>query len=60
MILKIILYLCISVKNEDPCPQCFAKYKQVQWDTMHPPAPVERNITNAGTTAYKNPVPPFL
>ncbi|XP_052799301.1 poly [ADP-ribose] polymerase tankyrase-1-like [Mya arenaria] len=46
-----------GVNNEDPCPQCFAKYKQVQWDTMHPPAPVERNITNAGSTAYKNPVP---
>ncbi|XP_060583232.1 ankyrin-3-like [Ruditapes philippinarum] len=47
-----------GVNNEDPCPQCFQKYKKVQWDTLHPPAKVERNITNAGSSAYRNPVPP--
>ena len=50
--------MIFSVSNEQPCPQCWEKYKKIQWDTLHPPAPVERNIGLAGNSAYKNPVPP--
>lgn len=53
-------YILFSVNNEQPCPQCFKKKKKIDWDKLHPPSVVERQLTTAKSSSYKNPVPPAV
>ena len=50
-------YIIISVSREKPCETCYKKHKKIEWDILHPLAPVERQLTTAKSTAYRNPVP---
>lgn len=52
-----LLSLIISVSREKPCETCYKKHKKIEWDILHPLAPVERQLTTAKSTAYRNPVP---
>ena len=47
----------LAVTNEIPCKTCFQKHKKAEWERLHPPANVERQITTAKSVAYKNPLP---
>lgn len=51
-------FIHISVKDEVMCPMCAVKLNKIAWDKSHPLATVQRQITTAKSTAYKNPVPP--
>ncbi|GFO43631.1 ankyrin repeat domain-containing protein 42-like [Plakobranchus ocellatus] len=46
-----------AIKNEVTCPLCFVKFEKEEYDRIHAPAPVERSITTAGSTAYTSPLP---